>query len=62
VRGESDSTSSLDFLPIFVESITDDRLGAIFVGGYRLGREGVGGGIVELFIISPIRAAIRVLK
>jgi hypothetical protein len=62
VCGKSDSASSLDLLAIFVESITDDRLGAILVGGDRLGREGVVGGIIKLFIISPVRAAITVSK
>jgi len=62
VCGKSDPASSLDLLAIFVESVTDDRLGAILIGGDRLGREGVVGGIIELFIISPVRAAARMLE
>jgi hypothetical protein len=56
VCGESDSTSRLDLLSILVESITYDRLGAILVCGDGLGREGIVGGIIELLIISPVRA------
>ncbi len=56
--GKSDSTSSLDLLAVIVESITDDRLGAILVGSDCLGREGVARGIIELFVISPVGATI----
>ena len=60
--GETDSTSSLDLLAVLVEPITDDRLGAILVGGDCLGREGVArGGIIKLFVISPVRAAVMEL-
>jgi hypothetical protein len=62
VCGESDPTSSLNLLPIFVEPITDDRLRSVFVGSDCLGREGIISGIIELFIIGPIRAAITVLE
>jgi hypothetical protein len=62
VCGKSDPASSLDLLAIFVESVTDDRLGAILIGGDRLGREGVVGGIIKLFLISPVRAAARMLE
>lgn len=62
MRGEPDSTSRLDLLSLLVEPITDDCLGAIFVCGDGLGREGIVGGIIELFVISPIRATAMVLE
>ena len=62
VRGEPDSTSRLDLLPLLVEPITDDRLGAIFVCGDGLGREGIVGGIIELFVIRPVRTTVMVLE
>lgn len=58
MRSESDSTSRLDLLSVLVEPITYDRLGAIFVCGDGLGREGIVGGIIELFIISPVWATV----
>jgi hypothetical protein len=58
VCGKPNSTSRLDFLPILVEPITDDCLGAIFVCGDGLGREGVVGGIIEFFVVSPVWATI----
>jgi hypothetical protein len=57
VCGKPDSTSSLDFFPILIKPITDDRLGAVFVCGDSLRREGIVGGIIKLFVISPVWAA-----
>jgi hypothetical protein len=60
VCGKPNSTSRLDLLPILIEPITDDCLSAIFVCGDGLGREGVVGGIIELFVVSPVWATVTV--
>jgi hypothetical protein len=62
VRGEADSTSGLDFLSLLVEPITDNCLGAIFVCGDSLRRKGIVGGIIELFVVSPVRATVMALE
>lgn len=58
--GESDSACSLDLLAIIVESPGNDRLGAIFVCGCAWGREFIGGGIIEILIIGPVGAAVKI--
>lgn len=59
VYGETDSACSLDLLAIIVESPGDDRLGAVFVRGCAWGREFIGGGIIEILIVSPVGAAVK---
>ena len=57
--GKANPSSSLDLLAIIVESPAYDSLGTVLVCGRSLLWEFVGG-IVELFIISPVLAALRV--
>lgn len=57
-NGGPDAASGFHFLPFVVKTIRYHRFGAIFVGGNLLGGEG--GGVIEFFIVSPVRAAMRV--
>jgi hypothetical protein len=59
---EPNPTGRLDLLSILIEPIADDRLGTVFVGGDSLGREGIVRGIIELFVVCPVRATIIVLE
>lgn len=60
MRGEPNSTSRLNLLPILVEPVTNDRLSTVFVCGDSLGRQGVVGSVLELFVISPVWATTKV--
>lgn len=54
--GFADALGEFDFLAGVVEGVGDFGLGAVFVGcdGWR----GKGGGVVEFFVVSPVRAAV----
>lgn len=58
VYGESDPACGLDLLALLVESPRDDCLGAIFICGGGLRWEFVHG-IIEIFVIGPVLAAVR---
>lgn len=51
----------LDLLAIIIKSPSHDSLGSVLVGGLGVGWELVGG-IIEILIISPVRATIKVLE
>lgn len=51
----ADAAGSFDFLPVVIKSVRYHGFGAIFVGGNLLG--GKGGGVIEFFVIGPVRAA-----
>lgn len=61
MNSKSDAAGRLDFLALVVVSIRDDRLGAIFVGS-GLGWRKLVRRLVELFIISPVRAAYQIVS
>lgn len=52
----ADAPCSFDLFAGVVERVGYGGLGAVFVGGY--GRGGKSGGVVEFFVVSPIRAAV----
>lgn len=54
--GFADPLGEFDFFAGVVEGVGDFGLGAVFVGCD--GRRGKGGGVVELFVVSPVRAAV----
>ena len=58
---KSDSASSLHLLSVIVESVRDNSLGAIFVGCGGGGGELVDG-IVEVFVVGPVLAALGSLE
>lgn len=58
-NGCADAARGLDLLAIIVQAVCDDRLGSIFVGGDLLWWE-FEGGVVELFVIGPVLAAVKV--
>lgn len=58
-NGCADAARGLDLLAIIVQAICDDRLGSILVGGDLLWWE-FEGGVVELFVIGPVLAAVKV--
>lgn len=55
VGGDTDAAGRFHFFAGVVEGVGDDCLGAVFVRGDGLWRQG--GGVVEFFIIGPVRAA-----
>ena len=55
--GGADAAGSFDTLAVVVEAVGNDGFGAVFIGGNGLGRKR--GGIVELFVVSPVRAAVE---
>lgn len=54
----ADAASGFYFLPFVIKPVRYHCFGAIFVGGNLLGGEG--GGVIEFFIVGPVRAAMRV--
>lgn len=54
----ADPASGFDLLPIIIKTVRYHGFGAIFVGGNLLG--GKGGGVIEFFVVGPVRAARRV--
>lgn len=58
-NGCADAACGLDLLAVIVQAVCDDRLGSILVGGDLLWWE-FEGGIVELFVIGPVLAAVKV--
>lgn len=62
MRSESDAARRLNLLAIVIESPCDDRLGAVFVRCGRIGRKRISNGIIELFVISPVRATFLSLE
>lgn len=57
--GKSNASRCLDLLAIIVESPANDRLGPVLVGCSGRGRQGIGDGIVKLFVVGPIWAAAK---
>lgn len=58
--GGSNSACCLDTLAIVVEAIGYYCLGAVFVRSYGLWGEG--GGVIEFFVVSPVRAAGKLIS
>ncbi|KAL8668611.1 MAG: hypothetical protein Q9168_006763 [Polycauliona sp. 1 TL-2023] len=54
--GFADPLRKFDFFAGVIEGVGDFGLGAVFVG--RDGGRGEGGGVVEFFVVGPIRAAV----
>lgn len=54
----ADAASGFHFLPVVIETVRYHGFGAIFVGGDLLRWKG--GGVIEFFIVGPVRAARRV--
>jgi len=52
----ADSTCGFDAFAVLIEAVGGDGLGAIFIGGDGL--LGKGGGVIELFVICPVGAAV----
>lgn len=59
--GEAYPAGRLDLPAIIIQSPGHDGLGAVFVGGLGVGGELVRG-IVEVFVISPVRATVGKLE
>jgi hypothetical protein len=61
VRGEAYPAGGLDLLAVLIISPGHDGLGAVFVGGGRVRGELIRG-IIEIFVIGPVRATIGGLE
>ena len=55
-HGCADPTGSFDALSVIIDAVRGDGLGAVFVGGDGL--RGKGGGVIELFVVCPVGAAV----
>ena len=58
--GGAYSAGGLDLFAVVVEAVGYYGLGPIFVGSYLLGGED--GGIVELFVVGPVGAAVDIVR
>lgn len=54
--GCADTAGGFDAFAVVVEAVAGDGFGAIFVRGDGL--RGEGGGVVELFVVGPVGAAV----
>lgn len=60
VCGKAYPASGLDLPAVVVKSPAHDGLSSVFVGGLGVGGELIGG-IVEVFVICPVRATVGTL-
>lgn len=58
VGDEADSPGRLDFLALVVDPVLDDGRAAVFVVDLLGGRE-LEGGLVEIFVVSPVVSVFR---
>ncbi len=58
--GGADAAGGFYFFAVVVEAVAGGGFGAVFVGGDLGGGEGVG--VVELFVVGPVGAAVGVSR
>lgn len=61
VRDVADSAGGLDLVSVLVDAERDDGLCSVFVGD-GLGRGKVGGGLLDVVVVGPIRSSFAVVE